>query len=96
MNIHDLMKERERRCPICGKQFWCTGEWVYRDKNYPSRVYCSWHCIQAARRGKMTTKDRINQAIMDGLNDAEIERLLGVTKKQIKYRRERLIVKSDD
>ena len=88
----DLMKERERRCPICGREFWCTGEWVYKDANYPSRKYCSWKCLQKARASKLTLKDKMIQAIRDGLNDAEIKRLLGVTQKQITYRRQRMVV----
>lgn len=38
----------EFSCPRCGKLFLCTtGEWAYR---YREKKYCSWPCLQAARR----------------------------------------------
>ena len=40
-------------------------------------------------KDNMSTADKISQAIRDGLNDGEIKKLLGVTQRQIDYRKER-------
>ena len=39
-------------CPICGKEFWGFGDWVYKKKRriqgttYTLDYYCSWKCIR--------------------------------------------------
>jgi len=84
----DFLDSHHRTCPICGKEFWSTAQWVYR-RGYPDRMrwFCSWKCMRKDEKSRMTISDRINQAIRDGLNDAEIKKLLGVTQRQIDFRR---------
>ena len=86
-----FMSEHKRKCPVCGKTFWSSAEWVYK-RNYGKnqRVYCSYKCKRSEEKENMTIGDKINQAIRDGLTDAEIKRVLGVTQRQIDYRRTRL------
>ena len=88
----NFMLSHKRKCPVCGKTFWSSAEWVYkkRDVNY-ERIYCSWKCLRAEEKSKMTLGDRINKALDDGLNDAEIRKLLGVSQKQIDYRKIRRV-----
>lgn len=38
----------EAICPICGKEFFPTPEWVYNDGN--GGKVCSWHCHCEAKR----------------------------------------------
>ena len=87
-----FMAECKRECPVCGKTFWAGSEWVYK-RGYAKnmRVYCSWKCKRSEEKENMTIGDKINQAIMDGLSDAEIKKTLGVTQHQIDYRKERRI-----
>ena len=38
-----------KRCPVCGKEFWAYGDWSYKktDRKTKRRVYyCSWKCIR--------------------------------------------------
>lgn len=86
----NFMSEYKRRCPVCRKTFWASSEWVYK-KGYAKnlRIYCSWHCMREEEKSKQTVGDKIGQAIEDGLTNAEIRELLGVTQKQIDYWRER-------
>lgn len=87
----NFMSEHKRRCPVCGKTFWASSEWRYQ-KGYAKnqRIYCSWKCLRSEEREHMTVGDKINQAIRDGLNDDEIRKLLGVTQRQIDYRKVRM------
>lgn len=36
---------RQKNCPICGKEFYPTLEWVYKVDEVP---YCSWTCYRKA------------------------------------------------
>ena len=76
----------ERTCPVCGKTFWSGEQWRYR-KGFAKepRIYCSWACMRSEEKANMTVSDKIEQAIQDGLTDAEIRKLLGVTQNQIDY-----------
>jgi len=86
----NFMNENKRKCPVCGKQFWSSSQWVYKSNyNKAQQIYCSWKCMRSEERKRMTISDKITQAIRDGLNDNEIKRLLGVTQRQIDFRRMR-------
>ena len=37
----------ESYCPICGKEFYPTPMWVYKDSRH---IYCSWKCLQVQFR----------------------------------------------
>jgi len=80
----DFLEQHRRKCPVCGKEFYASAEWVYRKS---LRWLCSWKCLRRDEKAHMSIADRINQAIRDGLNDAEIKKLLGVTQRQIDFRR---------
>lgn len=78
----NFLDGNQRRCPICGKEFWASREWVYKKGyDHDMKYYCSWTCYR--RKTRTTVYDRIAQAFRDGLSDAEIVRVLGVTRKQI-------------
>ncbi len=39
----------EKRCPLCGKEFWAGSEWVFRKTDRKTgyiKYYCSWGCIR--------------------------------------------------
>ena len=87
----DFLEQHRRNCPVCGKEFYASAEWVYR-RGYDSkglRWFCSWKCLRRDEKEHMSIADRINQAIRDGMRDEDIKRELGVTQRQIDYRSER-------
>ena len=88
MRADDLLASREKVCPVCGKTFYAGSCWVYK-KGYSNwmKYYCSWKCMRKVEREHMSISDKINQAIRDGLTDSEIKKLLGVTQRQIDFRR---------
>lgn len=89
-NFHNenFMSEHRRKCPVCGKLFWSSAEWVYK-KGYKNaqQIFCSWKCLRSEEKKSMTITDKISQAIRDGLTDNEIKKRLGVTQRQIDFRR---------
>ena len=38
---------KESHCPICGKEFYPTPMWAYKDSRH---IYCSWKCLQVQFR----------------------------------------------
>lgn len=92
MDFHYL----EKKCPMCGKKFIARAEWAYKQYD---RYYCSWHCLQEMRKGKPSRaqkKERIIQAIRDGLTNAEILNLLGEPPSTVDYWRRKLKEAKDD
>ena len=84
----NFLNEHKRECPVCGKQFWSSAQWVYKTNyGHSQQIYCSWKCMRSEEKKRMTVSDKISQAIRDGLNDNEIKKLLGVTQRQIDFRR---------
>ena len=80
----NFMAEHQRTCPACGKKFRSTADWKYVDgygKNI--KYYCRYTCWWKAIKEKEGIYGDIRRAIRDGLNDAEIKRVLGVTQRQI-------------
>ena len=84
VRFESYLSGQEHKCPVCGKTFYATSEWVYRKKG---KVFCSWKCRRTVDNGKRpepeTISEKIKRAMQDGLNDGEIRRLMGVTQKQI-------------
>ena len=87
----------EKVCPVCGKIFmyYTAGGWVYqRSGRLKTYTFCSWSCLRAFDRTRSSTKiesrERIIQAIQDGLNDKEIATLLDVDKTRVAYWRKKL------
>lgn len=37
-----------RKCPQCGKKFYPTSQWAYRNK---TKTYCSWKCLREDEAG---------------------------------------------
>jgi len=81
---------QEKVCPICGKEFIARDEWVYKRNG---RFYCSWHCYRDTSKKKTDRaeqRERICQAIKDGLTNSEIMKLLGEHSATIEYWRRKL------
>ena len=86
----NFMSEHRRKCPVCGKQFWSSAQWVYKiGYKDAQQIFCSWKCMRIEEKKRMTITDKISQAIRDGLTDNEIKKLLGVTQRQIDFKRRR-------
>ena len=75
------MKQEEhkflRKCPICGKMFWCDNldMWVYK-KGYRNRMtgkislahsllFCSYHCMREYEKQRQATVRPFNNIAMD-------------------------------
>ena len=84
---------QDRKCPQCGKEFfvWNAEDWVYRRNG---RALCSWHCVRAFDSGgnvrRMNEREKVIQAIKDGLSTREISNLLGVDTQKVWYWRKKL------
>ena len=85
----------ENYCSRCGKSFIVhDGKWAYRvnDGKY-ARLFCSWSCLQAFRKNrgsKIERREKIIQAIRDGLSTGEIVKLLNEEASVICYWRKKL------
>lgn len=92
----DLYENQEKYCSRCGKPFICYGnEWAYRSgSGRGARLFCSWHCIQEWRKekpmSKIARRERIIQAVMDGLSISEICKVLNEEPKQVWYWKKKL------
>ena len=51
------MKQRRRRCPMCGREFYPAEieAWAYKMDDRP---YCSWKCLRRRERGEEPTNER--------------------------------------
>lgn len=77
-----------RTCPICKRRFIATAEWVYKRGHYHNRkIFCSWSCTRKFDKEHMSRTEKINEAISKGMTDQEIRDELGVTQRQIDFRR---------
>ena len=86
----DDIDAHTRKCPVCGKEFYANAErWVFlKFINKKRYVFCSWSCMRAfeKRRGtKADRRERIQQAIRDGLSTNEICDLVGAEKSAVLY-----------
>ena len=94
--MNNFFSEQEKKCGRCGKEFLATSEWVYKKG---CKYYCSWGCYRAGEKSKETPAERrekIIQAINDGLNVNEIATLLGVDKSMVVYWQNKLGRAKDD
>ena len=84
----------ERKCPICHKVFIKHDGWVYERKiASKTRSYCSWGCLrqwEITHGTKIDRRDKIIQAIHDGLSNREIASLLEEDMTKINYWRKKL------
>ena len=90
----------EKQCALCGKEFIVHDEWAYRsNKCDGAMLFCSWSCLQAWRenRGsKAERREKLIQAINDGLTTSEICKLLNEEPRNILYWRKKLEGEKDD
>ena len=84
----------ERKCSLCKKRFILYPDWVYKKgKHEHCYVFCSWKCLRAYEAGQGTakeTRDKIIQALKDGLTVREISILLGVDQSRVTYWKEKM------
>lgn len=89
-----LLDLHERICPVCKKEFIGSQTWVYKKTSGNcEKVFCSWGCLRRYENGlpsRAERRDRIIQAINDGLNDAEIAMLLNESRGRVYYWRKKL------
>lgn len=79
----------ERECSVCRKKFIMYPDWAFK-QSFKSRekVFCSWSCMRKweKNRGDATVRrERIKQALRDGLTIAEIVKLLGESPEKVWY-----------
>ena len=85
----------EHECPVCGKTFIRPNDqWQYVRYSGNRQLWmCSWRCYRKwddTHGNKIERREKILQAIRDGLNTAEIARLLGESASKIDYWRKKL------
>ena len=82
----------ERKCYHCGKVFIVhdPSDWVFRRYLHGTdRFFCSWSCFKAFEEGRGTKTERrekVIQALKDGLSVNEVCRLTGMARKNVMYR----------
>ena len=91
----DDLQQREKKCPICGKEFYPTPEWAFKKwRNKVLNYFCSWSCMrEMEKRGggsRAEKRERMIQAIMDGLTNREISALLDEEVATINYWRKKI------
>ena len=90
----------EKQCALCGKEFVVHNEWAYKSSQSDgSMMFCSWSCLQDWRKGrgtKIERRERIIQAIKDGLTTNEISKLLNEETNTISYWRKKLEGEKDN
>lgn len=87
----------EKKCRRCGKKFIVHGgEWAFY--KHDSKWWCSWGCMRADERenlSKAERRERIQQAIKDGLTTNEIVSLLHEEKRLVTYWQEKMGANAD-
>ena len=84
----------EKHCSRCGKEFISHGHWAYRSgSGEDARLFCSWGCMRAWEKEKptkMQRREKIIQAVKDGLSVNEISKLLNEEPKTVWYWKNKL------
>jgi len=99
MTINDF---HTKTCANCGKEFIIQSPEEYAYKKYRGRnylVFCSWSCMRASEKNsgtKIERREKIIQAIRDGLSNAEIFKLLGEEPGKVDYWRKKLREENGD
>ena len=90
----------ERKCHICKRHFIMYPDWVYKKGHHEHcYVFCSWKCLRAYESGQSTakeTREKIKQALKDGLTVREVSILLGVDQSRVAYWKEKMRKELDD
>lgn len=55
-----------QKCPICGRVFFPTGEWIYKTTRHGKQlIYCRWTCYrEGLKKNEIARKIEHNQRIM--------------------------------
>lgn len=84
----------ERKCAVCKRKFIIYPDWVYKRGDHEHcKVFCSWKCLRefdAGHGDSREMKNKIIQALKDGLTVREISVLLGVDYSRVNYWKEKL------
>ena len=89
-------EEREKACKCCGKQFDTpTGEWAYKKYKGQGWIwFCSWKCMRQWERvheiSKIERRERILQALADGLSVKATSILLDEDPAKVSYWKKRM------
>ena len=91
----DELKLREKKCVRCGKILIARDDdYAYkRNIDHKLQYFCSWHCLrdwEIERGTKIARRERIQQAIRDGLTTSEIAVLLTENRATIDYWRRKM------
>ena len=80
---------KERTCTVCKKEFIFRDGWVYQKKSgYHEKTFCSWGCMRKWEQEHQSTperRNRIKQALKDGLTVNEAAVLLDEDKSLVMY-----------
>ena len=97
--MDDGWNRMEKNCVKCGKTFEMPcGDWAY--KKYKGRgiqYFCSWKCIREWEKEhekparKIDEREKIIQALSDGLSVKEVSVLLDVDASKVSYWKKRMI-----
>ena len=90
--------DSERTCPVCGKHFYIMdANWCYKQAVKALRGtvwFCSWKCMRKyetekavlSGRGKReSNRQKVIQALEDGLNVKEIALMLDIHPETVRY-----------
>jgi len=83
----------EKSCARCGKPFIVHSEWAFKRVANGRKYFCSYKCMREwenERGSKAERRERIIQAINDGLTTNEIVSLLNVDHSAVNYWRRKL------
>jgi len=86
----------ERKCWRCGKPFivHSYNEWAFRrEVKHYDRLFCSWSCMKTFDRekgSKVDRRDRIIEALKDGLSVNEIVNMLDADRAKVVYWKNKL------
>lgn len=89
--MDDRFNRMEKNCHRCGKEFEMPcGDWAYKQyKGRGIRYFCSWKCMRAWEKehdhSKIGERERIIQALADGLSVKEVSVLLNVDSSKVSY-----------
>jgi hypothetical protein len=86
----------EKTCPICEKIFLYRPDYTYKKVHYGKLLFfCSWGCMRKWEKAhnissRQELRDRICQALQDGLTVKETAALLDVDYNRVLYWRKKL------
>ena len=97
--MDDGFDRMEKTCTNCGKEFVTTcGDWAFKKyKGRGDQYYCSWKCIRAWEKEhekparKIDEREKIIQALSDGLSVKEVSVLLNVDASKVSYWKKRMV-----